>query len=157
MALTVESAGRVRQKAREQVKSPAIYGALKNFFLYLSQYKKDADLAFAPFTSTTIDDSGGQVLIDAACTLYVVYSKKRNTATDAYTVIFDDATDDAGAGTDGRVVLPHLVGNDEAFAIFPGGLAMGTGVVAKSYTDFDGTTDTSAGDAADGFVIVGRP
>lgn len=154
MALTTESAGRVRQKAREAIKSPAIYGALKNFFQYLSIYRKGTDLAFLPFTGTSADDAGGQVLVDAACTLYVVYSKKTNTATDAYLAIFDDATDDAGAGTDGRVVLPHLVGNDEAFAIFPGGLAMGTGVVAKSYTDFDGTTDTSAGDAPNGFVIV---
>lgn len=154
MALTTESAGRVRQKVREAVKSPAIYGALKNLFLYLSIYKKGVDLAFLPFTGTSADDATGQVLVDAACTLYAVYSQKTATATDAYLVIFDDATDDAGAGTDGRVVLPHLVASDEAFAIFPQGLAMAAGVVAKSYTDFDGVTDTSAGDAPNGFVIV---
>lgn len=154
MALTTESAGRVRQKVREAVKSPAIYGALKNLFLYLSIYKKGTDLAFLPFTSTSIDDAGGQVLVDAANTLYAVYSKKRATATDAYLVIFDDATDDAGGATDARIVLPHLVASDEAFYICPQGIAMGTGVVAKSYTDFDGTTDSSAGDAPDGFVIV---
>jgi hypothetical protein len=32
---------------------------------------------------------------------------------------------------------------------------MAAGVVAKSYTDWDGTTDTSAGDAPNGFAIVG--
>jgi hypothetical protein len=154
MALTTESAGRVRAKTNLYVKSPAILMALKALFLYLATTKKNPDLSFEAFTSTSIDDAGGEVLVDAACTLYAVYSKKRNTATDAYLVILDDATDDAGGATDARVVLPHLVGNDEAFAIFPQGIAMATGVVAKSYTDFDGTTDTSAGDAPDGFCIV---
>ncbi len=154
MALTTESAGRVRTKAREYTRSPLILNSLKALFMYLSSYKKDTNLAFLPFDSTLIDDATGSVLCDAACTVYAVYGKKRNTATDSYLVIFDDATDDAGAATDARIVLPFLVGNDEAFAVFPAGIAMGTGVVGKAYTDFDGTTDSSAGDAPDGFVIV---
>lgn len=154
MALTTESAGRVRSKCRVYTQSPAILMALKAVFLYLATTKKNPDLAFLPFTGTTADDAGGQVLVDAACTVYAAYGRKPATATDSYTVLFDDATDDAGAGTDGRVTLPFLGSEDEAFVIFPNGLPMGTGVVAKSYTDFDGTTDTTAGDAANGFVIV---
>lgn len=154
MALTLESAGRVRQKARLYVQSPAILMSLKALFLFLATTKKNPDLAFEPFTSTSIDDAGGEVLVDAACTLYAVYGKKRNTGTDAYLVLFDDATDDAGGATDARVVLPFLVGEHEAFAIFPNGVALAAGLVAKSYTDFDGTTDSTAGDAPDGFAIV---
>lgn len=163
MSLSTQSAGIVRGKAFNAVAngrtsnptSPVIFHALKALFLHLSMNKGNPDLAWAPFVSTTVDDAGGQVLIDAACTLYAVYGKKANTATDVYLVIFDDATDDAGAGTDGRVVLPFLTASGEGFYINPDGISMPSGVVAKAYTDFDGTTDSTASDCPDGFVIVG--
>lgn len=154
MALTTESAGRVRQKTKEFSKSPGIFYALKSLFLHLAANKGNPDLAFLPITSTSIDDSGGQVLVDAACTLYAVYAKKLATATDVYLAIFDDATDDAGAGTDGRIVLPFLAASEESFWMNPNGLTMATGVVAKAYTDFDGTTDSTDTDCPNGFAIV---
>ena len=154
MALTTESAGRVRQKTRVYTQSPAILMALKAVFLFLATTKKNPDLAFLPILGASADDAGGQVLVDAACTVYAVYGRKPATGTDAYLVLLDDATDDAGGATDARVVLPFLASEDEAFAIFPNGIACATGVVAKSYTDFDGTTDSTAGDAPNGFVIV---
>jgi hypothetical protein len=155
MAVTYESAGRVRQRAREYTKSPAIFFALKALFLYLATTKKNPDLAFLSFDSASIDDAGGQVLADAATTVYAVYGKKRAAAdTDSYLVLLDDATDDAGGATDARVSIDFQSGEDEAFLLFPNGIDMATGVVAKAYTDYDGTTDSSAGDAPDGFVIV---
>jgi hypothetical protein len=157
MALSLESFGKVWQKARPELKNPGIFYALKALRLHLAANKGAPDLQFGIITGTSADDSGGQVVIDAACKVYAVYGKKTATATDSYLVIFDDATDDAGAGTDGRVVLPFLAASDEQLYINPNGLDMGTGVVAKAYTDFDGTTDTTAGDAPNGFVIVGAP
>jgi len=156
MAVTYESAGRVRQKAREFSKSPAIFFSLKALFLYLATTKKNPDLAFLPFDSLVIDDAAGSVLADAATIVYAVYAKKRNTATDSYLVLFDDATDDTGGATDARVSIILQDGNDEVFLTYPNGLDMATGVVAKAYTDYDGTTDSTAGDAPDGFVIVGQ-
>jgi hypothetical protein len=128
---------------------------LKTLFLHLASNKGNPDLAFLPITATSIDDAGGQVLVDAACTLYAVYGKKAATATDVYLGIFDDAADDAGAGTDGRVILPFLVSGEESFWFSPNGLPMAAGVVAKAYTDFDGTTDSTDTDCPNGFAIVG--
>ena len=154
MALTTESAGLVRQRSREFSKSPGIFYMLKQLFLYLAANKGNPDLAFLPITSTSIDNAGGQVLVDAACVVYAVYGKKAATATDVYLVLFDDATDDTGAGTDGRVVIPFLAASEEGFYFNPTGLSMATGIVAKAYTDFDGTTDSTDTDCPDGFVIV---
>lgn len=163
MAISLESAGKVKQKTRMNDLDPLAYYTLKGFFLDWASRKSNADLQFIPFASTSIDDAGGQVLADAACTLYVVYARKgtldhrtAGTATDSYLVLFDDATDDTGAGTDGRLVLPLMVASESAIYASCNGIVMGTGVVAKAYTDFDGTTDSSAGDAPNGFVIIGQ-
>lgn len=163
MAITLESAGKVKQKTRLLDLDPLAYYTLKGFFLDWASRKGNADLAYLPFAGTSADDAGGVVLADAACTVYVVYARKgtldhrtAGTATDAYLVIFDDATDDAGAGTDGRLVLPLMQASETAIYASCQGIVMGTGVVAKSYTDFDGTTDSSAGDAPNGFVIIGQ-
>ncbi len=155
MAVTYESQGKVRQRAREAVRGTGAYFALKAFFLYAATRLKNPNMAFLAFDSATIDDAGGQVLADAATTVYFVYAKKRSGVdTDAYLALFDDATDDAGAATDARLSVDLQSGGNEVVVWFPQGIDMATGVVAKSYTDFDGTTDSSAGDAPDGFVIV---
>lgn len=163
MAISLQSAGLVRQKVYEQALAPLAFQVLKAWFQIWSTHKANADLQYIPFVSVTIDDAGGQVLADAACTLYVVYGRKgtldqrtAGTATDSYLAIFDDATDDAGAGTDGRLTLPFLVASESCIWASQDGVIMGTGVVAKAYTDFDGTTDSTAGDAPNGFVIIGQ-
>jgi hypothetical protein len=163
MAISLESANKVRQKTYAAGLDPLVYAQLKAFFQYWATHKGNADLQFIPFASTSIDDAGGQVLADAACTLYAVYLRKgtidqrtAGTATDSYVAIFDDATDDAGAGTDGRLTLPSLTASESTLWSNSAGIVMATGVVAKAYTDFDGTTDSSAGDAPNGFVIIGQ-
>jgi hypothetical protein len=102
-----------------------------------------------------IEGASGEVLVTGAGRVYAVYGQKTNTATDAYLVILDDATNDAGGATDARVSLIFQEGLDEAFLIYPDGVTFADGVVGKSYTDYDGTTDSTAGDAPNGFVIVG--
>lgn len=163
MAISLEAAGKVRQKTRLNDLDPLAYYTLKGFFLDWASRKANADLQFIPFTGTTIDDAGGQVLADAPCTLYVVFARKgtmdhrtAGTATDSYLSIFDDATDDAGAGTDGRLTLPVMAVSESVVFASCQGIVMGTGVVAKAYTDFDGVVDSSAGDAPNGFVIIGQ-
>jgi len=157
MAVSTESAGRVRQRCLELSKNPGVFYALKSLFLYLAANKGNPDLEFLPFTGTSVEAAGGQVLVAGACKIFAVWGKKPATDTeDAYLAIFDDATDDTGAGTDGRLVLGFQDADEEQFYLNPDGLDMATGVVAKSYTDFDGTTDTTAGQAPNGFVIIGE-
>jgi len=156
MALSTESAGKVRQKTRAYTQSPAIFYALKGFFLYWATNKDNADLQFVPYAGTDTEAAGGaDTGIDAAHTVYVFYGKKTATAEDVYLYLFDDATNDAGAGTDGRANLVFLGSGDEAIAIYPDGIPMTAGLVVKAYTDFDGTTDSTAGAAPNGFVIIG--
>ncbi len=157
MAVTYESAGRVRQKARERVRGTAAFFALKAFFLYAATHLKNRDLALLAFDGGDADAATGVVLADAATTVYFVYGKKRaGSDTDAYLVLFDDATDDAGGATDARLSVDFQTGEDEVIVWFANGIDMATGVVAKTYTDYDGTTDSTAGDSPDGFVIVAQ-
>lgn len=163
MAISLESANKVRQKTYGAGLDPLVYAQLKAFFQYWATHKGNADLEFIPFAGTDADAAGGTVAADAACTLYAVYLRKGSldqltdgTATDAYISIFDDATDDAGAGTDGRLTLPSLTAGESSLYLNPTGIAMATGVVVKAYTDFDGVIDSTAGDAPNGFLIIGQ-
>lgn len=157
MALSIESAGLVRQRVRESTRNPGIFHLLKAFFLNHAANKKNADLGYVAFTTAGIAADGGVALVDAACKLYVIYGKKANTATDVYVQFLDDASDDTGGATDARVVIPFLEAEKESIWIQPDGLPMAAGVVATAYTDYDGTTDSTASDCPTGFVIVGAP
>lgn len=161
-AFALESAGKVRLKAYASGLDPLVYAQIKEFFKYWASHKSNADLQFIPFTGTSIDDSTGQQCGTGAGTLYAIYARKgtidqrtAGTATDAYVCVFDDATDDAGAGTDGRLTLPSLVANESTFYCTTAGIPLVDGLVVKAYTDFDGTTDSTAGDAPNGWCIVG--
>src|SRR5690606_10331625 len=156
MAFTLESAGRVRSKANEFSKSPAILLSLKSLFLFLSMYKKGQDLAILPFSGASTSGSGGQVLGAGTATIFAVYAKGAPAASAAnYLAIFDDATDDSGGATDARLSVVIPAADNEVFITYPSGVAVADGIVAKSYTDFDGTTDDAAGDSANGFIIIG--
>lgn len=161
MAISLESAGKVRSKVYEYGLNSLVFNQVKAFFQFWASHKGNADLQYVPFLGTTIDDANGQVLADAACTLYAVYGRKGTldgrtdgTGTDSYLVIFDDASNDAGGATDARLVLPFLIADEQQFWASHTGIACAAGVVAKAYDDFDGTTDSSAGDAPNGFVII---
>ena len=153
MALSLEAAGKVRQKTRAQVRNPAIMYALKAFFLYHSQ-KGNADLELVYIDDADVTGALGVIAADAACVLYVAYVRKRATATDSFFKLFDDATDDTTAANE-RVSLSLLEASEDNIAIFPQGLDMATGVVATSHTTHNGTTDSTAGDSGDGFIIIG--
>lgn len=157
MSLSVENANLVRQKVKIALANahPMTQAAFEAFQKYMATQKGNPDLQFIPFVGTSIDDAGGQVLADAACTVYGVWGKKAATATDVYLVLLDDATDDSGGATDARLSVAFLESGEEGLLLFPKGLTMAAGVVAKAYTDYDGTTDSSAGDCPDGFIIVG--
>lgn len=165
MALVTESAGKVRQKAEafistKQVGTTAGAGdpiaeyLIKALFLGLAANKGNPDLQFLPFSEVNADVSGGTVLLSGACRVYAVYTRKENSATDNWTWVYDDATDDTTAG-DALISLPQLEANADAIFVSSVGIPAGTGIVITQYTTALGTTDGSNG--ADGFVIVGAP
>lgn len=158
MSLSLENSNLVWQKVRIALDTlgadSVARGAFKALKEKLASVGGNPDIQFVPIINTEVDDASGKVLADAACKLIAVFAKKTATATDAYLSILDDATDDTGVATDVRVVLPFLEASHQVTFIDPNGIAMATGVVGKSYTDWDGTTDTSAGDAMDGFILI---
>lgn len=151
MALSLESAGRVRQKTYALTQDVSVYRALQAFFQYWATHKGNADLQLLPFSEAECDAAGGTVKADAACTVHFVYVKKENSATDNYFKIFDDATDDTTT-TDQRLALPLFIANESQVWQSNQGLPLGTGVVVTQHTTSEGTTDGS--DGGSGFVII---
>ncbi len=119
----------------------------------LSQQYGNKDLQFLAFTEAQADAAGGTVLVTGAMTLYAFFAKKENSATDNWTWLYDDATDDTTAAP-AMFCLPCLRANETNFAISPAGFALTLGIVVTQYaTDPLGASDGSTG--ANGFVIVG--
>ena len=153
MPLSLEAATKVRQKTRELSRNKAIFYVLKAFFLYHSE-RGNANLQLVYLDDADVTGTDGVVAADAACVLYVAYVRKRATATDSFFKLFDDATDDTTAASE-RVTLSLLEASEDNIVVFPLGLDMATGIVATSHTTHNGTTDSTAGDSGDGFVIIG--
>lgn len=154
MALSLQSANLVRQKAlRANTLDPAVFDALKAFFLRHSS-KGNLDLQYIPFGDADVTGTDGVVAADAATVLYAVYVKKGSTATDAFLKLFDDATNDGTAG-DEMITLPLAEANESHILVFPSGIPFATGIVVTAHTTSNGTTDSTAGDAGSGFLIVG--
>lgn len=155
-AASLESANKVWQRVNIALAgaSPCAQRQFRALKEWLSTQKGNPDLQFLPFVNTSIDDATGQALVGSAVRIVGIYGKKAATATDVYLAIFDDTTDDAGGATDGRIVLPFLEASEEQVFISPAGVSMAAGVVAKAYTDYDGTTDSTDTDCPSGFVIV---
>ena len=154
MAITLEAANLVRQKTRRYTRNPLVSYALKSFFSYHSSVKGNADLQIVYTDDADVTGTDGVVVADAACVVYVAFVKKRATATDSYFKLFDNATVDTTT-TDARLSMALLEASEDQIAIFPSGLTMAAGVVATSHTQSQGTTDSTAGDSGDGFIILG--
>ena len=154
MALSLESAGKVRQKTRSLTLDPSVFLALKGFFAYWASNKGNADLQFVPVSDTQLTTAGGTVLADVPATVYVVYLKKTATATDAYVKLYDDITDDTTT-TDQRLSVGILESGEEHLVVYPKGLTMATGIVGTSHTEGQGSTDSTATHVANGFLIIG--
>lgn len=157
MSLSTENSLLVWQKAKNAMESlgasPVAVAAFKALKEQLAGVGGNPDLQFAVISATDVDDASGKVLADAAVKVYGVFAKKQNDGTDAYLAILDDDTDDASPVADVRFVLGFIDANQQAFAVYPAGLSMAKGVVAKAYTEFDGTTDAADTTTPNGFII----
>lgn len=158
MALSLEDSNLVWQKAKISLESlgadsvsRAAFKALKE---KLASVGGNPTLQFVPISATDVDDANGVVLANAACTLYGVFLKKSSVATAAFTALLDDDTDDASPVTDTQLVLGQIAASQKVFAIYPDGMAFTVGLVAKTWTEFDGTTDAADTTTPNGFVII---
>ncbi|MCA1841307.1 MAG: hypothetical protein LC723_13455 [Actinobacteria bacterium] len=155
MALSLESQGRVRQKAREFIKQPGIFYTLKAVFLYLSIYNKNSDLQLVVLDPATIRGTNGQVVADAPARVYAVWGKKGASATAAYLQLHNSTTT-GDTITNAKVILPFQAANEDELYFNPTGLTFAAGVAAKSATAVNGSTGSAAdADAPTGFVILG--
>ena len=160
MSLSLVSANLAWQEAKIAMASLGAKGVHQDAFralkAHLSQLKANPNLQFVPITATSVDDASWQILADVPCKLYGVFLKKQATDTDVFLALIDDATDDTlAAATTVVTVLPVTQASEQMSALYPDGLAMTVGVVAKAYTEFDGTTDSSSADTPNGFIIIG--
>lgn len=163
MAITLVSENLVWQTARQMLAgaSPAIQLQLKALKTYLATQGKNPDLQIVAVDGTYSSSDGGnnasQVLLDAACRLYVVYLIKRGT-----TATYFKGTDHATtAGTNGTQALAmndaNAVTGDELLATFKDGYSLANGLTATENTTATGSTLTLKANRFDGFVIIGAP
>lgn len=154
MALTLQSSHLVWQKVAKALANanPAAQKAFKGLKEYLATQGGNPNLEFYFFSEAQADDADGTGIVDAASELFGVYIKKANAATDNWFKLYNNATVDTTDG-DAMVALPLLLANEEAFAIYPGGLDFSVGITVTQHTTLIGTTDGS--DGGDGFLIVG--
>jgi hypothetical protein len=166
-ALTTESAGRVRQKAYEAVyggiktgavTSPFHFYALKALFLHLAANKGNIDLQYLPYGDgdVTTTDTGFQPITSGACTLYAWFGRSRRASgTTAAFMEITDASDDFDTST--TTITTQLINatKQSFFIAWPDGFPIATALNVGSTTAVGGATISTAGQACDGFVIVG--
>ncbi len=134
--------------------SPEAQLQFKALKLWLATQKGNPRLQFLTFSDVTTD--APTAVISGGCTLYAVYAKKQNTATDAFLKLNDSATLAGGAaGINTTNLIPLLVGNDEAMSFYQPGQIFATGITVASETTAAGGADTVTGDGPNGFLIIG--
>lgn len=165
MALTTQSAGLVRQKAYNAVygngtttlpNSPFNFYAVKALFLHLAANKANPDLFYKNIDGALNSSDGGntvsQVLVDAACTLYAVFLRKRG-STETVFKASNNATTAATDGTQDLAFALTVAGTE--LIVYPDGRALSTGLTVTEDTTRTGSTLTLLANRIDGFVIVG--
>ena len=161
MALTLESANKVRQKTRMITRDPGVFYALKAFFLDWAANHGNADLQLITFsdssTSTDLDaanvNTGYSPIGGVACKVYVLYAKNAGTGdgTDSY-ISLHNATDNASANL---ITAPIQDDNDAFLFVSKSGVSFATDLTISAATTAGGATESTAGNGANGFVIIG--
>jgi len=159
MALSTESPSLVRQKvyntlngASNSTQNGRLWWAAARELFNILQTRGAGNLQFVPFDAA---DTHNDLGIDAAHKIYMVYGKKRNTATDTFVRVTDDDEADSITLTQGVIELAYLVGDAEAAVFYPEGVDMANGLVVNQLTAFDGETEGAAADLVDGFIVIG--
>lgn len=157
MALVTENANLVWQKAKAALMNanPASQNAFLALKMYLATQKRNPDLQFIAFTAEQAVTNNGTDMIGAASTLYGWYANGRRTSGTTSSFLALHAAADNTATTTTLVTSRFKVLGQAFSYINPFGLACETGMTISAATTVGGATESSAADAADGFVIVG--
>lgn len=165
MALSLESASKVRQKAVAAVatqdkgtsasNNTAVYYALKGFFQDWAINHNNADLQILPFGTADVTTNTGYSPIGAVTsTVYFVYARNPGAGdgTNAYIRLYNESSNT----TNTNAFITGLISDDyDSFVFVSGkGIVFGTDLTISSDTGTD-ATESAATNAANGFVIVG--
>lgn len=172
MALATANANLARQKAYNAVYgsgtdnvhaasptdrrvSPYHFYAVKAFFLHMAANKNNPDLQFVPYSAEQVTTNGGYNPDVDVCTLYLWFIRGRRTSgTTAAFMAIHDATSNGATTTTVATQLLNAAGQSAMFA-WPDGFPIATDVTLSAADAVGGSTEASAANAADGFLIVG--
>jgi hypothetical protein len=160
MALATENSNKVWQKVKIALQNakPGNREAFLALKLYLATQKKNVDLQFIPFSAEDITANGGQATLDipdGPYTLYGVYAKGRRTSGTTASFLSVNDADDNSATTATIVTAQFNVTGQEYVFILGDGYVGAADISIAAATTVGGATESSAADAADGFIIVG--
>lgn len=158
MALSLQDGTFVWQKVAKALAgaNPGVSQPFRELKTYIATQLGNPQLQFIPFTAEQITTAGGFAAADAPATLYAIYAKGRRTTgtTSAFFQVFAQANNTASTTLiiDGT---RFKAAGQVYSSIYPSGKAVETAITIASDTTVAGDTESSAADAADGFIIVG--
>lgn len=160
MALSLQSANLVRQKTRMYNLSPVAFHTLKGFFQWWATHKGNENLQLIPFSDSSsatdgiCQNTGYSPIGAVTSTVYVLYAKNAGDGdgTDAYIRLYNETANT----TNTNAFVTGLISDDdnEFIMVNPNGWVFATDLTISSDTGTD-ATESTAGNSADGFVIVG--
>jgi len=162
MALTLEDQVLVWQRVEKALQAQNATKVAQEAFKALKENlvaRGIAQLQFIPFSDISTADPGidqdtGYSPIGAvASTVYALFVKKGSTATDSYVRLYNQTSNTTI--TLAFVSLILAVAGDEAFSTYPKGLIFGTDLTISADTGAGAGTESTAGDAGNGFVLIG--
>lgn len=134
--------------------NPVALAAFDALRRHLATQGGNPTLQILRFSEVDCDVAGGTALLTGACRVYGVFIKKEDEGTDNLFLVYDDATNDT-TDANARIALSVLEALKEAYAIYPTGLPMATGVLVTQYTSASGLAKADGSNGGNGFVIIG--
>lgn len=159
MAFVPSDSGQVWQQVKATLNlgkgaNPVAQAAFQALRLYLASQGLNPQLQILPFSEVDCDAAGGTAILTGACRIYGVFVKKEDEGTDNLFLVYDDATNDT-TDANARIALSVLEALKEAYAIYPSGLPMATGVLVTQYTSASGLGKADGSNGGNGFVVIG--
>jgi hypothetical protein len=157
MAIALQDGVLVWQKVAKALAgaNPGVSQPFREFKTYIATQLGNPQLQFVPFTAEQIVTNGGYSPDVDASTLYAVYAKgRRTTGTTSAFFAVHAATDNSA--TTSTIMTSRFKAVGQVFAyLSPSGIAVETELTVSAATAVGGATESSAADAADGFVLIG--
>jgi hypothetical protein len=157
MAIALQDGIFVWQKVAKALAgaNPGVSQSFKELKTYIATQLGNPQLQFVPFTAEQITTNLGYSPDVDGNTVYAVYAKGRRTSgTTSSFFALHAATDNSATTT--TITTARFKATGQVFAaVYPTGLACETELTVSAATAVGGATESSAADAADGFVVVG--